>query len=65
MSERPAIAKIKHFVALERIRQSGICNMYGASKPLRQVFPDLTAKQSADILIYWMENYETLTETNQ
>lgn len=63
MLERPASAKIKHFVALERIRQSGLINMWGASKPLRQVFPDLTKKQSADILIYWMENYETLTET--
>jgi len=65
MPERPAIATAKHFSALESIRQSGICNMYGASEPLRQVFPDLTAKQSADILIYWMENYETLTETNR
>jgi hypothetical protein len=65
MLERPAIATAKHFSALESIRQSGICNMYGASKPLRQCYPDLTKKQSADILIYWMENYETLTETNQ
>jgi|TARA_R110000787_G_scaffold1740_1_gene7396 hypothetical protein len=63
MLERPASAKIKHFVALERIRQSGLINMWGASEPLRHVFPDLTAKQSTDILLYWMENYDTLTET--
>ena len=65
MLKQPAIAKIKHFVALERIRQSGLVNMWGASEHLRQVFPDLTAKQSADILIYWIENHKTLTETNR
>lgn len=65
MSERPAIAKAKHFSALEGIRQSGICNMFGASAPLVQCFPELTKRQADSILVYWMENYETLTETNR
>lgn len=52
---RPDYCKDKHLTALDRIRESGLVNMWGGSEPLRQVFPDLTVKQSAEILLYWME----------
>ena len=52
---RPDYCEDKHLTALDSIQESGICNMWGGSEPLRQVFPDLTVKQSAEILLYWLE----------
>ena len=54
---RPDACEDKHLTALDRIRESGLVNMWGGSEPLRQVFPDLTVKQSAEILLYWMETF--------
>ena len=31
--------------------------MWGGAEPLRQCYPDLTVRESADILIYWMDTF--------
>lgn len=55
--ERPACCEDRHLGALDRIREMGVCNMYGAADPLRQCFPSLTEKQATDILVFWMSTF--------
>lgn len=54
---RPDACEDKHLTALDGIRESGLCNMWGGAEPLRQCYPDLTVRESADILIYWMDTF--------
>ena len=51
--------EIKCFDWLEKLRQSGIVNMYGARPYLAEAF-ELNKEESRNILIKWMENYEEL-----
>jgi hypothetical protein len=51
-----------YYFTLENIRRSGICNMWGASVYLKQFCPELTEKESQEILCNWIENYDTLNE---
>lgn len=51
-----------YFNSLERIRQSGVCNMWGASPYLQQLYPELTDKTASKILITWIENYSQLNK---
>lgn len=51
--------EIKCFDYLERLRQSGVTNMFGACPFLQRRFK-IERKESSDILWKWMENYEEL-----
>ena len=46
-----------HLVYLDRLRESGITNMYGACPYLQDAFPDLTDHQAGEILLYWMDTF--------
>jgi hypothetical protein len=52
----------EYYNVLENIRQMGICNMWGASVPLKQVCPELSEKDAGEILCNWISNYNTLAE---
>lgn len=52
----------EYYNVLENIRQMGICNMWGASVPLKQVCPELSEKDAREILCNWISNYNTLAE---
>ena len=58
---RPAGCKDHHLRCLDLIRDSGSVNMWGGAEPLRDVFPELTEEQSAEILIYWMRTFNPET----
>lgn len=50
----------EYYQMLEAIRQSGICNMFGASPYLKEFCPELSEKESREILCNWMNNYDAL-----
>jgi len=49
--------EIKCFDYLERLRQSGVTNMFGACPYLERRFK-ITHKEASDVLSKWMRNYE-------
>lgn len=51
--------QIKYYKYLEMLRRSGVTNMYGARPYLEKEF-NLTKKQSSEILIDWMYNYNEI-----
>ena len=58
--ERPTFVKNDHLVYLDRLRDSRVTNMYGATPYLRKKFPDLSNEQSTQILSYWMRSFGKL-----
>ena len=52
----------EYYETLESIRCMGVCNMWGASIPLRQVYPELSEKDAKGILCNWIHNYEELSK---
>ena len=49
----------KHYQTLERIRQSGITNMFGAS-PYLAAMNNISEELALDVLGNWMHNYDEL-----
>lgn len=47
----------EEFIFLERLRQSGVTNMYGASPYLAEEF-GYTRREATNILSLWFKNYE-------
>lgn len=47
----------EEFIYLERLRRSGITNMYGASPYLADEF-GYSKKEATEILCLWIQNYE-------
>ena len=49
----------KYFEYLDRLRESGVTNMFGAVPYLQQVFPELSfdRAQAVYILRQWMASY--------
>ena len=47
----------EYFIYLEKLRRSGITNMYEAVPYLMEAFPYLTKTRATNILIKWMQTY--------
>ena len=52
----------KYYKALEVIRESGVCNMWGANVYLKEIFPELSRQESSEILCNWITNYDALSD---
>jgi len=50
---------VDYYVYLERLRQSGATNMFGAGSYLSATF-GLGRREASDILDSWMKNYDAL-----
>ena len=50
----------EYFAYLERLRESGVTNMYGAVPYLQREYPELTYDRSRahEILTAWMRSYD-------
>ena len=48
-----------YYEVLERIRQSGITNMYGAV-PYLATYCEIDEKLARQVLVNWMENYKDI-----
>lgn len=53
--------ELRYFDWLEKLRVSGITNMFAAGPYLADAF-NLDRKEASKILVKWMENYEELME---
>ena len=50
----------EYYEALEQIRLSGVCNMWGASTYLKEFYPELSHDTCKEILCSWISNYSEL-----
>lgn len=58
----------EYYIFLEKLRRSGIVNMYGATPYIEEFFPETNTyvngkKLSSTILVSWMENYDEIRKT--
>ena len=54
---RPSIVTDAHLVYLDKLRESGKTNMFGAGAYVQQRF-GLDRKEAKEILLYWMNSFE-------
>ena len=52
----------EYYKVLEGIRRTGVCNMWGSSPLLKEFCPELSQKESQEILCNWISNYDALNE---
>jgi hypothetical protein len=52
----------EYYKVLEGIRRTGVCNMFGAAPYLKEFCPELSDKESHEILCNWISNYDALCE---
>lgn len=45
------------FEYLDKLRESGITNMFGAVPYIQIEFPELTVKEASDLLVKWMRTF--------
>lgn len=57
MSERPTEVKDEHLEYLDKLRDSGETNMFGAGTYLMRRFA-LNSGEAKTILLYWMDSYD-------
>lgn len=63
MAKRPINEEhLNYYADLEAIRKLGICNMWGANIPLRELNSELSVEEAKEILLTWIENYKELSE---
>jgi len=58
MIERPAVVTDEHLEFLDRLRDSGETNMFGAIPYIRCEFAGLSRKAAGDVLAYWMKSFD-------
>ena len=54
--EKPKILTDKHLTYLDRLRESGVTNMYGAGEYLEKKF-GMTREEANQVLSYWMKTF--------
>lgn len=50
---------IGYYKTLERIRRSGICNMWGAAPYLAEM-EDISEEKAEEVLLEWINNYNEI-----
>lgn len=54
--DKPEIVDGNHLDYLDTLRESGICNMFGASPYLEDAY-DLSKRDARVVLQYWMNSF--------
>lgn len=57
MTTRPEIVTEAHLNYLDRLRESGATNMFGAGPYVQQTF-SVSKNEAREIVLYWMESFE-------
>jgi hypothetical protein len=57
--DRPEFVTDEHLTFLDELRESAVCNMFGARIYINEEFPELTTKEAAAVLSYWMKTFGT------
>ena len=55
--EKPNIVNDEHLEFLDRLRESGKTNMFGAAPFLQKRFPELAMSEASKVLAHWMETF--------
>lgn len=55
--EKPEYLIEEHLHYLDRLRESGVTNMFGAVPFILLQFPDLNEQQAKQVLVYWMKTF--------
>lgn len=55
--QKPDFVTNKHLVYLDKLRESGVTNMYGACPYLRKQFLSFNDNQARECLTYWMRTF--------
>jgi hypothetical protein len=55
--EKPECLTGEHLPYLDRLRESGVTNMFGAVPYILLEFSDLSEQQAKQVLIYWMRTF--------
>jgi hypothetical protein len=55
--EKPECLTEEHLLYLDRLRESGVTNMFGAVPYILIEFPELSEKQAKQVLIFWMKTF--------
>lgn len=56
---RPEFVTDEHLEYLDKLRESGDTNMFGACPYLMGAFPALGRQKATTTLIYWMQTFES------
>ena len=62
---RPEFVTEDHLTFLDDLRESGLCNMYGATPHIQESFPEVTRPESRKILGYWMATFADRQEAEE
>ncbi len=54
---KPAKLKVEHLNFLDKLRDSGATNMFGAGEWLQKAFKGLNRQEATAILAYWMQTF--------
>jgi len=57
MTTKPEALTEDHLIYLDNLRKSGITNMFGARPYILNAFPELSSRESINILTYWMKTF--------
>jgi len=57
MKEKPEFVTDEMLEFLDELRDSGDTNMFGARPYVMAEFPELSEKEAARVLTYWMETF--------
>lgn len=55
--DRPTIVTDKHLTFLDKLRESGKTNMFGAGSYVQERF-GVSRKDASTIVVYWMQSFE-------
>lgn len=55
--DKPEVVRDEHLEYLDDLRESGETNMFGASRYLQIEYPELSKRESGDVLLYWMRTF--------
>lgn len=57
LPQRPEYVEDDMLVFLDDLRESGETNMFGARPYVLAAFPELTEKEAARVVTYWMQTF--------
>ena len=62
--DRPTVVADAHLNWLDSVQRMGTINMFGAGRPLQEMF-GLDKREASAILSYWMKTFEERSNTDE
>lgn len=55
--DKPEYVMEEHLEYLDRLRETGVTNMFGATPFIQVQFPELSQREAKQVLVYWMKTF--------